>query len=65
MDLQIIQNLKNEAISQILQTKGNKELEGIRIAFLGRKGRLTELIKEIPKLDFQKRSQAGQSINDA
>lgn len=65
MDLQIIQNLKNEAISQILQAKGNKELEEIKIAYLGRKGRLTELIKEIPKLDPQKRSQAGQSINDA
>jgi phenylalanyl-tRNA synthetase alpha chain len=60
-----IQNLKNEAIAQILKSGSLKELERIRIAYLGRKGRLSQLIKEIPKADPEERARLGQAINEA
>ncbi len=45
MNINKIQNLKNQAISSILEAKNKKELERLRIHYLGRKGEITELIK--------------------
>ena len=60
-----ILNTKNEALSLILKAKDKKELEGLRIAFLGRKGKLTQLIKEIPKFDQGEKAQIGKLANEA
>lgn len=60
-----ILNTKNEALSLILKTKDKKELESLRIAFLGRKGKLNQLIKEIPKLSSEEKTQVGQLANEA
>jgi len=43
-------NLKNEAFAQINTVKSTNELEEIRIAYLGRNGKLTNLIKKIKDL---------------
>jgi len=58
-------NLKNEAIGNILETKEEKELERLRILYLGRSGKINQLTKEIPKLSIEKRSEAGRLINEA
>lgn len=42
-DLQKINNLKNIAIPQIICAVDHRELERVRIAFLGRKGKLTQM----------------------
>ena len=47
-----IQNLKNEALAQIMEAKDSNELEGLRIAYLGRSGKLTKLIKKIKGLNY-------------
>ncbi len=60
-----IQNVKNEALAQILEAKNAKELEILRISYLGRKGKLTKLIKKIKDLSTNKRRPAGQLINEA
>ncbi len=65
MDINIIQNLKNQAISSILEAKSDKELEELRIAYLGRKGKITQLLKEIPSLSSSERREIGQIANDA
>jgi phenylalanyl-tRNA synthetase alpha chain len=59
-----IQNLKNEALAQIIEAKSIKELESIRVAYLGRRGKLTKKIKEISKLDSDERKKTGMLIND-
>lgn len=64
-EIQKAQNLKNEAISQILKAENLKELEEIRITYLGRRGRLSRLIRKIPSLDEDEKIQAGQIINAA
>lgn len=65
MDSKRIQNLKNQAISSIIEAKSDKELEELRIAYLGRKGRITQLLKEIPSLGASERKEIGQIANDA
>lgn len=64
MDIQRLQNLKNQAISTILEAKSEKELEEIRIEFLGRQGEITQLIKIIPSLTSDQRKNFGELINE-
>lgn len=65
MDAGRIQNLKNQAISSILEAQSDEELEELRIAYLGRKGKITQLLKKIPSLSSSERKKIGQLINDA
>lgn len=65
MEINRVQNLKNQAISSIINAQKEQELEDLRINYLGRKGVLTQLLKEIPKLSVKKRGEAGRVINDA
>jgi len=57
-------NLKNQASALILQAKDRAELEQLRITFLGKKGKINVLLKEIPKLDEEEKAQIGKLAND-
>lgn len=57
-------NSKNSAISLILDARDEKELEEIKVEFLGRSGRLTLIMKELPKLSPEERPQAGRLANE-
>ncbi len=65
MDISKIQNLKNQAISNILGAKNEKELEELRIHYLGRKGEISQLLKDLPKLPVEERKKIGSFLNDA
>lgn len=65
MDVNIIQNLKNQAISAILQAKTPAELEQLRINYLGRKGEISQLLKQLPTLPAEERQQTGRFLNEA
>jgi phenylalanyl-tRNA synthetase alpha chain len=65
MEISQIQNLKNQAISAILEAQSEEELERLRVTYLGRKGEITQLLKSIPSLDSEERKEKGQLINDA
>lgn len=56
--------IKNSVISLILDTKTPEELEEIRIQFLGRSGKLTELLKQLPKIPLEKRVEVGTLANE-
>ena len=60
-----IQNLKNQAISAVLDANDPQELENLRVAYLGRKGELTEVIKSIPKFPRDERAEVGKVANQA
>ncbi len=57
-------NIKNNAVSLILEAKSPEELEEIKLQFLGRSGQLTRAIKEIAKLPKDKRPEIGQLVNE-
>ena len=50
-----LNNLKNEAISQILSVNSPEELEQIRIAYLGKKGRLNTTFKQLLETETDKK----------
>src|SRR5260221_4770159 len=56
-------NLKNQSLAQISDAKSMEELEQIRIDLLGRSGKLSNLIKEIRKLEGDERKEVGFTIN--
>lgn len=60
-----IQNTKNEALSQIMEAETAKRLEQIRIDYLGRRGKITKLIKKIKDVDSEEKKQVGAVANEA
>src|SRR3989344_67232 len=57
--------VKNEAIAQILATTDPKQLEEIRVEYLGKsKGRLTLLMKKLPELPPNERGIVGRFANE-
>ncbi len=58
-------NCKNQALAQIMSSSNSNELEEIRIAYLGRSGKLTSLIRGIKEVPEEDRGQVGILINQA
>jgi len=61
---QELMTIKNNALSLILDAKSEKELEEIKLQFLGKSGTLTLAMKEIAKLPEKKRPEAGKLANE-
>jgi len=60
-----IQSIKNEALAQIMEATSISELEAIRISYMGRQGKLTNLIKKIKKISNEsERKNTGILINE-
>jgi phenylalanyl-tRNA synthetase alpha chain len=59
-----ILNIKNQALAQIMAAGDATELEQIRIDYLGRNGKLTDLIKKIKDAPEEERKQIGLTINE-
>lgn len=59
-----IQNLKNEAVAQIMDAKSEGELETLRVDYLGRNGKISGLIGKIKSLDISEKRVAGRLVND-
>ncbi len=57
-------SIKNAAVSFILEATSEKELEEIRLQFLGRSGQLSLAMKELPKLPQEKRADVGRLANE-
>ncbi|MDO8269738.1 MAG: phenylalanine--tRNA ligase subunit alpha [Candidatus Levybacteria bacterium] len=55
--------IKNEAMSMIVSAEAD-EIEQIYISFLGKKGKLTNAMKEIPSLPIEERSEIGRLANE-
>jgi len=60
-----ISNIKNEAIAQIMEADSATELEEISIAYLGRNGKLTNLIKRLKEVPPEERKENGILLNEA
>ena len=56
--------IKNSAVSMIIDAEDQKELEEIKLQFLGRSGKLTLALKEITKVPIEKRPEIGQLANE-
>jgi len=59
-----LMQVKNSAVSMIIEAENQKELEEIKLQFLGRSGRLTLTLKGITKIPAEKRAVVGQLANE-
>lgn len=57
-------NIKNNAVSLILDTNDPDELEQIKLQFLGKSGQLTFAMKKLPKIDPESRKEVGILANE-
>lgn len=56
--------IKNDASSLIIAAEDEKELNAIKIDFLGRSGKLTALLKNIKKVPEERRAEVGKLANE-
>lgn len=56
--------IKQRCIQQIESAKLEKELEDVRVAFLGKKGELTLILKEVGTLPQEQRPLVGKVVNE-
>lgn len=59
-----LMNIKNQAVSLILDASSEKELEEIKLQFLGKSGALTTTLKGLAKLPPEERPEAGKVANE-
>ncbi|AGA33872.1 Phenylalanyl-tRNA synthetase alpha chain [Thioalkalivibrio nitratireducens DSM 14787] len=60
-----LQKLVAEAVARIEQAEGLADLDALRVRYLGKKGALTALLKELGRLPAEERPRAGQAVNEA
>ncbi|KYG32229.1 phenylalanine--tRNA ligase subunit alpha [Alkalihalobacillus trypoxylicola] len=58
-----LEKLKLEALSQIKNASTKKELQEVRISYLGKKGPITEVLRGMGKLSAEERPLIGQVVN--
>ncbi len=58
-----LNEIEKEFDSQLLEIKDEKKLEDVRIAFLGKKGKITNSMSKIREIAVEKRKEFGQKIN--
>ena len=56
--------IKENALSQIKATDSLEKLNDIRVAFLGKKGELTEVLKSMKEVAPEDRPKVGQIVNE-
>ncbi len=57
------ESLLDAALAEVAGAADVRALDAVRVAWLGRKGRLTGLLKNLGELPADERRQAGQSVN--
>jgi len=58
-----IEQIKKEFSDKLSAVKDNAELEQLRVAFLGKKGQVTELLKNLGKLSVEEKKEMGKLVN--
>ena len=61
--MQALETLKAEATTAISSSEDTPTLEKLRVELLGKKGRVTDLLKSLGQLEASERPQAGAEIN--
>ena len=60
-----LEKLQAEALQKISDAKALDKLNDIRVAYLGKKGELTEVLKGMKDVAKEDRPKVGQFVNDA
>ena len=60
-----IENLKKQALEELTNSKSSKELNDLRVKYLGKKGELTGLLRGMGNLSPEERPKMGALVNSA
>ena len=60
-----LEKIMKDALSQIETSEGLDKLNDIRVAFLGKKGELTSVLKSMKDVAPEDRPKVGQLVNEA
>ncbi|WP_116964178.1 phenylalanine--tRNA ligase subunit alpha [Fastidiosibacter lacustris] len=63
--MQIVDDICSRALFAIENTKNKQELDQIRVHYLGKKGELTEIMKQLANLPDEEKPKLGQAVNVA
>ena len=59
-----LEALLKEGTAKIEGAQSEAELQEVKVSLLGKQGSITELLKEIPKLDVALRPEMGKAVNN-
>ena len=59
-----LERIRQEALSALEGTQAAQELEALRVKYLGKKGELTAILKQMGRLSAEVRPVMGQVAND-
>ena len=59
-----LEKIKQEALAALAAAKESSDLETLRVKYLGKKGELTAVLKQMGKLSAEERPVIGQLAND-
>src|SRR5206468_1952425 len=59
-----LEALQGEVLERLQQSASETEIEQLRVEFLGRKGRLTLLLRGLKDLPADERPRAGEQLNE-
>ena len=60
-----LDKIKEEALKQIESSDAMEKLNDIRVAYLGKKGELTSVLKSMKDVAPEERPKVGQMVNEA
>ena len=60
-----LEKIKEEALRQIEASDALERLNDIRVAYLGKKGELTSVLKSMKDVSPEERPMVGQMVNEA
>lgn len=58
-----LENIENEVIEKLKEIKNSKDIESLKVEYLGKKGKLTVILKSLGALDPEERKEAGKFVN--
>lgn len=61
----IIEQLRHEVVERVADARATAELEGLEVEYLGRKGKLTQLLRRVGELPPEERPGFGSRVNQA
>jgi len=59
-----LEDLKKEALSEFESAKNLSELEGLKVKYLGKKGKITQALKSLKDLPLEERKVIGKALNE-
>src|SRR5665647_1380078 len=62
--LKSLMELREEAVEQLKQLQNSQELNDFKVAYLGKKGKLTTILRQMGKLPAEDRPKFGQAANE-